>query len=324
VSQASAATSAVIAIDIGGTSMKGALVGPDGAVLRASEAATPVLGSVDNTVLASILAYAGELAEEAVAVTGRGPVAAGFGVPGVLDEARGVARYAANLGWRDVPLRAEASRALGVPAVIGHDVRTAALAEARFGAARGQGDFLYLAIGTGIAGALFVGGRAYAGVSARGGELGHAPVGAAVAGSPEACRCGQDGCLEAYASAAAIQRRYAARGGDPTVATPEIVERASTGAEALARTVWTEAVDALATALAWYTLVLDPALVVIGGGLAAAGEALFAPVRACLADRLAFREPPPVRPGELGQHAGRLGAAVLAWRTVGRDLITLA
>jgi glucokinase len=315
-------TSSVVAIDVGGTTMKGAVVGPDGAVLFSGEQETP--GPAHGAVLEGILGYATVLAERAAALTGREPVAAGLGVPGVLDEPRGMALYAANLGWRDVPLREAASRRLGVPVAIGHDVRTAALAESRFGAARGQSDFLYLSIGTGIAGALFVAGRAYAGVSARGGELGHAPVGGMVPGvAPEACRCGQVGCLETYASAAAVRRRYESRGGEPGLATPGIVARAQAG-EPLAAAVWTEAVTALGVALAWYTLVLDPGLVVVGGGLAEAADALFGPLTEALTGRLAWREPPPLAPGALHQNAGRLGAAVLAWRTVGRELRALA
>lgn len=316
----------------GGDPRDGAAAGAAGGTVAGGDPGTRGAGGGDSgvgddggAVLAAILAYAEELAGEAGAVTGRAPVAAGLVVPGVLDEARGVAAYAANLGWRDVPLREAASRRLGLPVRIGHDVRTAALAESRFGAAEGQSHFLYLSIGTGIAGALFVDGRPYAGVSGRGGELGHAPVGVAVGGAPpEPCRCGQTGCLEAYASAAAVLRRYQARGGEPTLSTPTLVERAAAGTDPLAAAVWDEAVSALAVALAWYTMVLDPALVIIGGGLAEAGDALFTPLRAALATRLTWREPPRVEAGALGPSAGCLGAAVLAWRAVGRDLHTIA
>lgn len=316
-----------IAIDVGGTSMKGALVGADGGVLAAGTRPTGAPAGRaggdshggGDAVLGAVLAYAVELADRAQELTNQPPVAVGLAVPGVLDQARGVVEYATNLGWRQMPLRAEASRRLGLPVVIGHDVRTAAVAESRFGAAVGQRDFLYLSIGTGIAGALFVGGRPYAGATARGGELGHAPVGSVVDGAPpERCRCGQAGCLETYASASAVLRRYEARGGGPGLSTPDVVERA--GDDPVAAAVWREAVAALATALAWYTMVLDPTLVVIGGGLAEAGEALFGPLRAELSARLAWREPPQVLAGALGQSAGRLGAAVLAWQAVGREL----
>jgi glucokinase len=136
--------------------------------------------------------------------------------------------------------------------------------------------------------------------------------------------CGQWGCLETYASAAAVARRYAARGGTPGRSTPEIVALAAAG-DPVAEAVWAEAVDALGTALAAYTMMLDPALVVIGGGLAEAGEALLAPLRGRLAARLAWREPPRVVRGALGSSAGPLGAAplgaaVLAWRVVGHEI----
>jgi glucokinase len=294
-----------------------------------------------GAVVEAVLDYLADLAGQAPRLTGRPARAAGVVVPGVVEEAAGVARYAANLGWRDVPLRDLAAARLGIPVVLGHDVRAGALAEALFGAARGVADVLYLPIGTGIAGALLLRGEPYLGATGRGGEIGHAPVGSPgpAAGAVERCGCVQYGCLEVYASAAAVARRYAARGGAPglgatglgaaevgaaevgaaEVGAAEVVARAAAG-DPVAAAVWAEAIDALATALAGYTLVMDPALVVLGGGLAGAGQALLGPLRDALAARLAWREPPPVVAGALGSSAGRLGAAMLAWRVLGTDL----
>lgn len=305
----------VIAVDVGGTSMKGAVVDAAGRALAEGSRPTADPATGTDAVAGGILDYAADLAKQATELTGRPPVAAGLAVPGVIDG--GIARYATNLGWRDLPLRDLAADRLGLPVALGHDVRTGALAEARFGAARGVKDFLFLPIGTGIAGALFVDGRPYAGASARGGEIGHAAV---VATGGERCACGQYGCLEAYASAAAVARRYAARGGTPGLATPDVVALAVAG-DPMAGAVWDEAVDALAVALAAYTMVLDPALVVVGGGLAEAGDALLGPLRERLAARLVWREPPAVVASALGPSAGRLGAAVLAWRMVGHDVV---
>ncbi len=302
---------AVVAVDVGGTSMKGAVVDGAGRLLWADSRDTAHPGP--DAAVAGILDYAADLAKQAAEATGRPPVAAGLAVPGVVDS--GLARYATNLGWHDVPLRDLAAASLGIPVVLGHDVRTGALAEARFGAARGVDDFLYLPIGTGIAGALFLRGEPYPGATARGGELGHAPV----RPDGEVCACGQRGCLEAYASAAAVARRYAARGGTPGLSTPDIVALAAAG-DPVAAAVWGEAVGALATALASYTMVLDPVLVVVGGGLADAGDALLGPLRGRLAALLAWREPPRVVRGALGSSAGPLGAAVLAWRAVGHEV----
>jgi glucokinase len=168
---------------------------------------------------------------------------------------------------------------------------------------------LFVALGTGIACAHVVGGVVRAGATGRAGEIGHTPV--HPGGEP--CACGQRGCLEVYASAAGIARRYAALAGR-SVPTPEIVARVATDADAAV--VWDDAVGALALALATDTLVHDPSVIVIGGGLAEAGARLFDPLRARLSALLAWRPVPSVVPARLGPTAGALGAALLAWQAV--------
>jgi glucokinase len=143
------------------------------------------------------------------------------------------------------------------------------------------------------------------------GELGHISV--AAAGEP--CDCGQLGCLEVYASAAGIARRYAGATGNTGrdgLDAAAVVARVAT--DPVAAGVWAQAIDALSHALATAVLLLDPATVVLGGGLALAGAALFDPVRAGLQARLRWRPAPEVRPALLGADAGRAGAALLAWR----------
>jgi glucokinase len=134
-------------------------------------------------------------------------------VPGIVDEAAGLAVFSQNLGWRDAPLRDMIAERTGLPTAFGHDVRTGALAEARLGAGRGCGDSLFLTIGTGISAALLLDGRPY---SAHGyaGEIGHVDV-----GRSEPCACGATGCLEAIASAAAIARRHSRGCVRPRLAT---------------------------------------------------------------------------------------------------------
>ncbi|MBP2327510.1 glucokinase [Kibdelosporangium banguiense] len=290
-----------VALDVGGTLMKGAVVDRDGTA-RAVEQ-RPTLPQPDT--VEGILRFAADLAAAAGA-----PDAVGLAVPGIVDEQRGIARYSTNLGWRDLPLRRIASQRLGLPVTLVHDVRAGALAEREFGAARDVADFLFLPIGTGIAGTVFVGGAPYRGADGMAGEIGHAPV--PINTGPvgdEPCACGQRGCLETYASAAALVRRY----GQPGVTAAEVVARA--GHDPDAQRVFADAVHALGFALTTYTMLLDPALIVIGGGLAEAGETLLAPVRAELAARVSWRVPPPVVKAALGASAGRLGAAISAWRS---------
>jgi glucokinase len=283
----------VVALDVGGTLMKGAVVAPDGTATAAEQ--RPTVRQPDT--VEGILRFAADLAATAGA-----PDAVGLAVPGIVDEQHGIARYSTNLGWRDLPLRAIAADRLGLPVALVHDVRAGALAEARYGAAQGVEDFLFLPIGTGIAGTAFLGGTPYRGADGMAGEIGHSPVDV----GDEPCACGQRGCLETYASAAALVRRH----GRPELTAADII----TSADPHARQIVDEAIRALAFALTTYTMLLDPALIVIGGGLAEAGETLLAPLRCALAARIAWRLPPRVVKAALGTSAGRLGAAIAAWR----------
>ncbi len=281
--------------------MKGGLVSDGGVVLLSERRPTPRADGPE-AVVEAIRAFVGDLA-----ASGDGtPAGVGVAVPGLVTPATAV--YSANIGWRDVP--ASAFTALDVPVMLGHDVQTGGLAESVLGAGRGVSDFLFLPIGTGIAGAMIVRGAPYGGASGWGGEIGHIPV----FPDGEPCACGQLGCLETYASAASVGRRYSLRSGIPDVRAEQVV----TSDDPIAIEVWDEAVEALSLALATYTLLLDPSLIVLGGGLAEAGPALFDPVRTRLVKRLAFRDAPPLVPAALGVDAGMLGAALLGWRAAGR------
>jgi glucokinase len=234
------------------------------------------------------------------------PLAAGVVVPGVVDEANGVATWAANVHFRDVPLRDLVSARLGLPTVLGHDVRAGGLAEARLGAGRGYRHVLVVPIGTGIAAAHVVDGHTQGGAHGAGGEIGHIVV--RPGGTP--CGCGGHGCLEAVASAAAVARHYQQHTGVPATAA-EVVARATAG-EPAAVEVWRTTIDALADGLLTGQTLYDPELIVIGGGLAEAGDALLAPLEAALVARLTFQRRPKMVRAQLGDEAGCLGAGLLA------------
>jgi glucokinase len=219
----------------------------------------------------------------------------------------------ANLAWRDVPLRSLLADRVGLPVVLGHDVRAGGLAEATLGAGRGARSTLFVALGTGIAAAHVVGGQPQAGASWTAGELGHVVVDRS--GSP--CACGQRGCLETISSAAAVERRYAGITGEERITAEGVAGLVRTGAPA-ALQVWHDAVDALATALTMAVLLLDPEVIVIGGGLSRAGATLLDPLRASLAARFSFRTEPEVVAAQLGEWAGCWGAALLAARDIER------
>ncbi len=298
----------MIAVDVGGTSFKGALVAEDGRTL--GEEALPLAGLRGEEAMLALEALCGRLAE---AATRRrlAPLALGVVAPG-MDDASGTVLYASNLGWRDMQVAERLRQRLALPVATGHDVRSAGLAEGLLGAGRGARDLAFIMIGTGIAAALVSNGSTIAGARNTGGEFGHAPV--VMDGEP--CACGQRGCLEAYASAASIARRYAGLGGFPALTAAEIA-----GAQAhdpLAARVWSEAVEALASGLAILTMLLDPEVFVLGGGLVEAGPVLLVPLVAALDRRLAWRPAPPIRRSGLGLAAGRIGAAILAYRVAGR------
>jgi glucokinase len=288
----------VLAVDVGGTSVKAARVAESGTLLERCAVPTPVSDGPEAIVVA--------VREVAARLHDADVVAAGVVVPGVVDRADGVARYAANLGWQDVPLGPLLRGDLDVPVRLDNDVRGAGLAERTLGSARGVPDCLIVMLGTGIAALVVAGGQPVTGGAGMAGEVGHV----CVVPDGEPCPCGQRGCLERYASGAAVARRYAAL-TDSSLPAREVVARLD--GDPAAAQVWTEATDALAAALAQCTLVLDPSLVVLAGGLAGAGEALRRPVADALAARLTWREPPALATSPLGPDIGVHGAALLAW-----------
>lgn len=291
----------VVAIDVGGTTVKGAVFDRQGRVSNEARRPTGADRGAE-AVIESILALAGGLASPSPS-----PAAFGIAVPGLVRESDGMVLEATNVGLRDVPLRELASRRLAAPVAVLHDVRAAALAEGTLGAARGRSDYLLLTLGTGVGAAVVIGGRPYTGAHGIGGELGHV----AVDPREPLCRCGGTGCLEAIASAGAVERRFG-QGIDAQA----VVDRAAWNEPAAVR-VWREALDALALAIVNYATLLDPEVVVIGGGLASAGPRLFDPLSDLVRASTRFGEPVPIVPAALGEEAGCFGAAIAAWRAVG-------
>ncbi|NEY32757.1 ROK family protein [Streptomyces sp. PRKS01-65] len=298
----------VIALDVGGTGMKAALVGAGGELLHQARRATGRERGPE-AVVAGILDFAAELRAVGADRFGEPAAAAGVAVPGIVDERDGTAVYAANLGWRDVPLRALLGERLGgLPVALGHDVRTGGLAEGRVGAGRGADRFLFVPLGTGIAGAIGIGGRVEAGAHGFAGEIGHIVV--RPQGLP--CPCGQSGCLERYASAGAVGQAWAAACQDPGADAADCAKAVVSGDERAER-VWRDAVEALADGLVTALTLLDPRTLIIGGGLAEAGETLFTPLRDAVRRRVTFQKLPEIVPAALGDTAGCLGAGLMAW-----------
>ncbi|MEX1078378.1 MAG: ROK family protein [Homoserinimonas sp.] len=298
----------VLAVDLGGSSMKGAVVTVGGLTVGGETRRTP--GSAIVDALVDLLR---ELRSNAEAL-GHTVIGAGVVTPGIVNEDTGVVLYASNLDWRDLPLLDILQSHFPFPVAVGHDVRAAGRAEHLLGAARGAADFVLLPIGTGVAAALITDSTTVTGATGAAGEVGHIPV---VPGG-ELCTCGQRGCLEVYVSGAGLSRRYRQRTGRELSA-QQIVQLL--GTDSAADEVWHDAVRVLAQGLAIMTLMLDPRIIVLGGGFSNAGEVLLSPVRAALKGGLTWRDTPEVVLSELGGEAGRIGAAILAVQAAGEGAV---
>jgi glucokinase len=292
----------VVALDVGGSAMKGAVLDEQGRAEGFHRWTTPRSDGPD-AVVGAVLQAVDELlrqADDAVAV--------GLVVPGLVDDQAGVALYSENIGWRDVAFREMVAERSGLPVGFGHDVRAGGLAERTLGAARGVDDVLFLPIGTGISGAMYIAGELNKNKYA--GEIGHIDI-----GSGETCACGAHGCLETVASGASIAKRYNRTTGGSAAGAHEVLKLMTAGDPAAAR-VWDEAVDALARALATYTSLLAPELIVIGGGLSGAGELLLEPLRHRLRELLVWQQEPRIVVALLGENAACLGAGLLARQAI--------
>ncbi|SEB38015.1 glucokinase [Paramicrobacterium humi] len=294
----------VLAFDVGGTDMKSALVDADGALLGVRRTPTPV--QPEHTERA-VLPLLGELARELRAqhplVV---PEAIGLVAPGVVDDETGIGLFSENLNWRDVPFRRLAAEQFGLPASFTHDVRAAGEAEYRLGPSSRFRDVLVVTIGTGIAAAVFIDGEPYA-AGGYAGELGHSVI----TPDGESCACGGRGCLEAIASAGAITRRYNRVAGAGVTGAKDVLARAQSG-DADAAAVWSSALDALALGLSHAVALLAPEAIVLGGGLAQAGDALFVPLAERLERFLTFHRRPQLMHASIGENAGLVGAAMRA------------
>jgi glucokinase len=291
--------------------MKGAIVGPDGRACGRLRRPTPC-GQGPAAVVDSVGAMLDLLLADA-RQRGLEVAAAGVVVPGIVDDKRGVAVFSANLGWEDLPVRALLETRTGLPVGFGHDVRAGALAEATFGAARDVRDVLFLPVGAGVAGAALVDGRLLV-ADGYAGEIGHLSVDPA----GDLCSCGGRGCVETMASGPAIARRYATRTGQRVEGAAVVAARVREG-DPDAVAVWDEAVAALAHGLTAAVAMLAPRLIVVGGGLAGSGDLLLRPLSEILLARLSPRSArmPRLVRAALGDQAGCLGAALLAWRAHG-------
>lgn len=307
----------IVAIDVGGTSARGALYSRSGQVSQLERRETQGYESEAELVeaiveLADGLVNTGRSRYGSKAVCGVGLV-----VAGLVDEDQGVAVSSMMLGWHRVHFVQLIADRTGLPVGFGHDVRVAARAEGVLGAARGYGDYLFVSLGTGVGSSMVLDGKAYVGANGVGGELAHFVV------EPEGppCRCGKFGCLEMVASAEAVARRYRElQSKEEEISARDVVDQVHLG-ERAALGVWNRALAALGKGIATYIEFLDPALVVVGGGMSEAGEMLFEPLGEIVGASVSRPDTAaPIIPAGLGHLAGVHGAALLAWEQVDGSL----
>ncbi len=302
-------TSRHLGLDLGGTNIKWVVVERDAdgwQVLDRGQVETP-MPKVPDVVVPRLAAVGAEAIERSPGVT-----SVGVGVPGLYDPAAGATRFLVNFpgGWPGVPVAGPVGAALGLPTTLINDARAFGLAELRLGAARGADSMIGLTLGTGIGGVIAIDGRVHLGHDGTGGELGHQTL--EPDGPP--CGCGNRGCLEAFAradriaaacgTATAEEAMAAARAGEP---------KAVAGLHSVGRY--------LGIGIASMIVVINPDVVVIGGGISAAFDLLRAPIEAELRERVYTTALDRVRlvPAELGTWAGAIGAALHGAETAGRD-----
>lgn len=287
-----------LGIDLGGSSVKLGVCTADGDVhTRVTIPTEPTRGPDDA--LRRVGVAARRLIEESGSVEGLG-----VGVPGELDHARGALVRANNLpGWSDVPFATRMGELLGAPAVLENDANCAAWGEFRAGAGRGARSLALFTLGTGVGGGLVIDGALWTGVSGSAGAFGHI----AIDPTGPTCLCGQRGCVEQYASATALARRFG-RGS----AIDAFAGAVRGEPDALSAVEWT--CDALAAGVANVVHVVQPEIVVLAGGMAAAGDLLLDLVRAGVARRVraGWLSAVRIERSALADNAGWIGAALLA------------
>jgi glucokinase len=303
---------AFIGLDIGNTRLTVGVARRDGVLVHSAEHPAPS----DEGAAAAVPRLIA-MAEEACAAAraqGHEPVAIGLGFGGPVDYERQATRRSFHSpGWEGLPLAEVFAERFRLPARLDNDANAGGLGEALFGAAKGFRSSLYVNVGTGIGGAIVIADDLHHGATGVAGEIGHTVI------DPDGppCNCGKRGCTEALASGTAIARRARAagvRGASPAGPTGREVMAAAQQGDATCREVVRAAANDLGLAIANAVSVLDPGIVVIGGGVAEAGDIWFQPLRESFARHAVS---PPAQctrlvPAGLGYHAGVLGAAALA------------
>ena len=310
-----------IGVDIGGTNVKIALVDKKGEIKHPKTVPTRAEMGYEYTI-GNITQCIKDLMVEAKITTGD-IEGIGFGFPGQIDCDKGVVRILPNIpGWIDVPIAEIMQKEFNVPVKVDNDVRCMALAELNYGAGAGCKNLICITVGTGIGSGIVINGKLVRGASNAAGEIGHIKM---EMHNGLLCGCGDTGCFEAYVSGpsiVAMAKEYVKGGksakfreiaGSTSAITPAIVCQAAQEGDVVAKKIFERMGEYLGIGLSSVVNLLNPERIVIGGGVAEAGDILFEPLKSTLKHRAMpiQGEAVEVVPAQLGNTAGLIGASLL-------------
>ena len=303
-----------VGIDFGGTSVKSAVV-RDGKVVHRAAPMDPQAAPNSDALLDNLVEMIAGMKADFPDIAG-----VGIGLPGFVDWDRGILHELTNVpGWNNLPLRDILRQRTGLPVTIENDANAMAYAEYKYGAARGARHILCITLGTGVGGALILDGRIFRGAQFAAGEIGHMSIDYRGVAGPY----GNFGGLEEYvgnvqiAERAAERYRQAGHTKNPAECTPADLSDAAVRGDPVAAKMWDDLGIELGAALSNVVWIINPDMIVIGGGVAKAGALLFDPIRREIRQRTLalYHEKLQVVPAELGNDAGIIGNAVLALET---------
>ena len=309
-----------IGVDLGGTGIKAGVVTQEGEIL--SKGSKPTRNERHySEIIADIAALCGEVVRDA-GLTMADIASIGVGVPGICDPKTGVIPFCTNLGWHEVPFVEEMHKHLPLPVQVSNDATVAGFAESIAGVSAGTESSVFVTLGTGVGGGIVIGGRPFSGAHGVGSEIGHMILQM----DGELCTCGNRGCFERYASATAIIREarkavashpesaiMAKCGGDPEKINAKIVIDSAKEGDETGKAVFDGYVKGLAHGLVSIINILDPEVIVLGGGVSMAGDFLLDAVREAMKPYIFYKTMPYARVelARLGADAGIIGAALL-------------
>lgn len=296
----------IIAIDLGGTNLKTALLDSHCNIRNKNVLKTRSLGKKDELMKGIVYSINDILVRNKLKK--RDILGIGLGLPGPIDVERGIVHFLPNIpGWRGIKLKNILESKIGLPVFLDNDANLMSLAESRLGAARRFRNVVCVTLGTGVGGGLIIDGRLYRGSTFNAGEIGHIPVNE----NGPRCNCGGVGCLEVYIGNNKIMQRAARLFGRHI--SLEELSALSKKADRKARKVWVDTGRYLGIALAGVVNTLNPDCIVIGGGVANAGKVLFDAIKTTLLKRAMSVQAKHVKvfKSSLGNDAGLIGAAIL-------------